>query len=143
MSVKAKDERGALSLPTEPVKVSFVEKPTISLLGLDVTLRELLIALVAAGILAALWFYRKTLLHLTKAHRESVIISRDLKNSFGVIKKDLDKITEVVKRNASFETKELEINVAVKKIADTLDKIDGYLSKDIERLEWLNTKSQR
>ena len=85
--------------------------------------------------MAALWFYRKTLLHLTKVHRESVIISRDLKNSFSVIKKDLDKITEVVKRNASFETKELEINVAVKKIADTLDKIDGYLSKDIERLE--------
>ena len=135
VSVKAKDARGALSLPTEPVKVSFVEKPTISLLGLDVTLRELLIALVAAGILAALWFYRKTLLHLTKAHRESVIISRDLKNSFSMIKKDLDKITEITKMGASFETKELEINVAAKKIGDTLDKIDGYLSKDIERLE--------
>jgi len=135
VSVKAKDERGEIRLPTEPVKVSFVEKPIISLFGLDVTLRELLIVLVIAGILAALWFYRKTLLHLTKAHRESVIISRDLKNSFSVIKKDLDKITEVVKRNASFETKELEINVAVKKIVDTLDKIDGYLSKDIERLE--------
>ncbi|MBI2063115.1 MAG: hypothetical protein HYT61_02635 [Candidatus Yanofskybacteria bacterium] len=135
VSVKAKDERGAQSLPTEPAKISFVEKPTISLFGLDVTLKELLIVLVAAVILAALWFYRKTLLHLTKAHRESVIISRDLKNSFSVIKKDLDKITEVTKRGASFETKELEINVAVKKIADTLDKIDEYLSKDIERLE--------
>ena len=134
VSVKAKDERGALSLPTEPVKVSFVEKPVISLFGLDITLRGLLVILVIAGILAALWFYRKTLLHLTKAHRESVVISRDLKNSFSVIKNDLDKITEVTKRGASFETKELEINVAVKKIADTLDKIDGYLSKDIEKM---------
>jgi len=135
VSIKAKDERGAQSLPTNPIKVSFVEKPIISFFGWDITLKELIIILIAGGVLVAAWFYRKTLLHLTKAHRESVIISRDLKNSFGVIKKDLDKITEVVKRNASFETKELEINVAVKKIVDTLDKIDGYLSKDIERLE--------
>ena len=135
VSVKAKDARGALSLSTEPVKVSFVEKPVISLFGLDVTLRELLIALVAAGILVTLWFYRKTLLRLARSQRESIIISRDLKNAFDAVKKDVDRMAGMVNNNISPDEKELEIKVISKKIVDTLDKVERYLDKDIEQLK--------
>ncbi|MBI2058086.1 MAG: hypothetical protein HYT63_03875 [Candidatus Yanofskybacteria bacterium] len=134
VSVKAKDKRGALSLSTEPVRVSFAEKPVISLFGLDVTLRELLIVLVAAVILATLWFYRKTLLHLTKVHRESVIISRDLKNAFDAVKKEVDRMAGMIKSDRSSEEKELEVKVITKNIGDTLDKVEKYLDKDIEKL---------
>ncbi len=135
VSVKAKDSRGALSLPTNPVKVSFVEKPVISLFGLDITLKGLIIILVIIGVLAALWFYRKTLSHLARFQRESVIISRDLDNAFDMVKKDLGRMAGIIKKKIPSDEREVEFNAINKKIGDTLDKIEGYLSKDIEKLE--------
>ena len=135
VTVKARDSRGALSLSTGPIKVSYVEKAVISLFGLDVTLRGLIIILVIAGVLATLWFWRKTLLHLTKSQRESVIISRDLKNAFDLVKKDVDKMVGTIKNDVSADEKELEVKVISKNIGDTLDKIEKYLSKDIEQLK--------
>ncbi len=135
VTVKAKDSRGALSLPTSSIKVRYVEKAVISLFGLDITLAGLLIILTVGGVLAAGWFWRKTLLRLARSQRESIIISRDLKNSFDMVKQELDKMVNVAKNNTSLDEKELEVNVANKKIVDTLDKIEKYLSRDIEKLE--------
>jgi len=135
VTVKAKDSRGALSLPTSLVKVKFVEKPVISLFGLDITLKGLIVILVVAGVLAASWFYRKTLLRLARSQRESIIISRDIKNAFDIVKKDIDGMAGMLKNNRSIEEKELEVNIMSKKIVDTLDKIEKYISRDIEKLE--------
>ncbi|MEK7121935.1 MAG: cohesin domain-containing protein [Patescibacteria group bacterium] len=134
VTAKAKDSRGALSLPTSPIKISYVEKAVISLFGLDITLKGLLIIVTIGGILAAGWFWRKTLLRLARSQRESVIISRDLSNAFDIVKKDLDQIAGIVKKDAPVETREMEFNVVDKKIKDTLDKIDKYSSEDIENL---------
>lgn len=134
VSVRAKDSRGALSLPTEPVKVKFVEKPVISLFGLDITLRGLTFILIIAVILGALYFWRKTLLRLARSQRESIIISRDLKNAFEAVKKDVDRMAGMVKNDLSLDEKKLEVKVISKKIGDTLDKIEKYLDKDIEML---------
>ncbi len=135
VSVKAKDSRGALSLPTSPVKVSFVEKPVISLFGLDITLRWLLIIIVVAGVLVASWFYRKTLLHLARFQRESIIISRDLKNVFDVVKKELDRIAGIIKKDIPPDERAVEFDATNKKIIDVLDRIEKYMSGDIEKLE--------
>ncbi len=134
VTVRAKDSRGALSFPTSPVKVSFVEKPVISLFGVDVTLKDLLAILTVVGIFIALWFYREKLLHLAKSQRESIIISRDIKNAFSIIKEDLDKIAGIAKKEAPVNARELESNAISKKIKDTLDKVENYSSKDIEKL---------
>jgi hypothetical protein len=135
VSAKAKDSRGALSLPTSPVKISFVEKPVISLFGWDITFRWLLIILVIVVILGILWFYRKTLLRLARSQRESIIISRDIENAFNAVKEDLDKIIGIVKKDAPANTKEIEINAMSKKIKDTLDNVEKYSSGDIEKLK--------
>ena len=135
VSIKAKDSRGASSFPTEPVKIKFVEKPVISIFGLDITLRDLIVILAVAVVLGALWFYRKTLLRLARSQRESVIISRDLKNAFDTVKKDVDRIAGMVKKDIPLDEKELEVNVMNKKIGDTLDKVEKYLDKDIEQLK--------
>lgn len=135
VSVKAKDSRGAMSLPTSPVKVGFVRKPVISVFGWDITLINLTILLAVSGILVSTWFYRKTLLHLARFERESVIINRDLKNSFNLIKEDLNKISDVAKKNTPADTKVLELNSLNKKIIDSLDRMEKYISKDIEKLE--------
>lgn len=135
ISVKAKDSRGALSLSTEPTKVTFVDKSIISLFGLDITLRDLIIILVIAGILAASYFYRKTLLHLARSEQESMIINRDIKNAFGLIKENLNKISDIIKKDTATNSKTIEFNAINKKIVDTLDKIEKYSSKDIEKLK--------
>ncbi len=135
VTVIAKDSRGALSLPTSPIKVSFVEKPVISLFGWDITLKGLVIILVAGGILVAGWFYRKTLLHLARFKRESIIINRDLKNVFDVVKKELDRITGIIKKDIPPDERAVEFNATNKKIVDALDQIEKYMSGDIEKLE--------
>ncbi|MBI2062586.1 MAG: hypothetical protein HYT64_02770 [Candidatus Yanofskybacteria bacterium] len=134
VTVKAKDSRGALSLPTDPIKISYAEKAVISFFGLDITLSGLIIILVIASMAAAVWFYREALLHLARSQRESVIISRDLRNAFNIIKEDLDKIAVIVKKDASVDAKALELDVVSKKIKGTLNKIEEYSSKDIEKL---------
>lgn len=135
VSATAKDSRGALSFSTESVKISFIEKPVISIFGLDITLRDLTIILVVIGVLAALYFYRKTWLRIARSQRESIIINRDLKNAFNLIKEDLSKISGVVKKDITADAKALEFNAINKKIVATLDKIEKYLSEDIEKLE--------
>lgn len=135
VSVKAKDSRDAVSLPTEPIKVKFADKPVISIFGLDITLRGLVLLLVLVVVAGALYFWRKALLHFSRSQREAVIISRDLKNAFDLIKKDLNRMIDMLKRDSVSEEKKFEIDATNKKIGETLDKIEKYLSKDIEKME--------
>lgn len=127
VSVKAKDSRGALSLSTEPVALKFVEKPVISIFGLDITLRSLIVILVVAIVLGALYFWRKTLLHLARAHRDTIIITRDIKNAFAGVRDSLGKYAQ--------QTIEEEKAAELQKIKENLDKVEKYVSKDIEKLE--------
>ncbi len=135
VSVRAKDIRGALSDLTDPVKIAVSEKPVISLFGLDITFRGLLILLVLAIFCSVGWFYRKTILRLARSQRESIIISRDLKNAFTMIEKHLATIGGIVKKNAPAETRDLEFQVAKKQITDILDTVSKYISGDIEQLK--------
>ncbi len=135
VTVRAKDSRGALSLPTDPIQISYAEKAVISFFGLDITLSGLLIIFMIGGILAAGWFYRETFMHFAKSQRESVIINRDLKNTFDAVRKGLNKIADIIKKDVPIEVRELEFNAISKKVENTLDKTEEYLSKDIEKLE--------
>ena len=135
VSVQAKDSRGALSLTTEPIEVWFVEKPIIVLFGLEITLRGLIISLTAFLILAGLYYWRKTLLHLARSRREAIIISRDLSNTFNAVKTDLDRIADIAGGDVPTDQKKMEVGAVNKKITDSLDKIEKYLGRDIEKLE--------
>lgn len=57
-----------------------------------------------------------------------------LKNAFDTVKKDVDRMAGMVKNDLSPDEKELEVRVISKKIGDTLDKIEKYVSRDVEKL---------
>lgn len=134
VSVNARDARGALSLPTDPIKVSFVEKSIVSLFGWDITLRGLVVLLTALIILAGLYYRKATLLRSTRSQRETIIISRDLSNAFNAVKKDLDSIAGVIAKDALTDEKKLVLDSTTRKIVDSLDALEKYVRKDIERL---------
>ena len=85
--------------------------------------------------MAALWFYRKTLLRLARSQRESVIIERDLKNAFDVVKKELDRIAGIIKKDIPLDEREIEFNAINKKIVDTLDRTEKYMGGDMDQLK--------
>jgi hypothetical protein len=134
-SAQAKDARGALSNSTMPTTVTFADKPVISLLGIDITMRWMLILLVIIFIATVALLYRKTIMRLARAQKESVIISRDLKNAFEMVKKHLITIGGIARKNTPVETRDLEFQAVKKKIIDALDNISKYISGDIERLK--------
>lgn len=135
VTAKAKDERGALSLPTNPEKFSFQDKPIISFFGLDITFRTLTIIILIAGILSVAYFWRMFFLHRVKSQMGSVIISRDLKNAIGLVRDAVDKLPNIIKKNFGAQGDNSEINIAVKQVNDQLGKIEKYIYKDIEKLE--------
>lgn len=133
-SAITQDNRGALSLPTE-ITVVFKDRPIIVLFGLEITLTGLIIILIIAGAVASLWFYRRTFLRLIRFNRESVIIRRDIKNAFDMVKGDLDKISDIANKESPSATKETEVSAVNKKIKETLDRIEKYSGEDIEKLK--------
>lgn len=135
VTVRAKDSRGAMSFPTSPMKISYSDKVVASLFGFGITLMELFNILVVCGVLTIAWFYRKTFLHLARSQREAIIISRDIKNAFNIIREDLSKISGTAKKDSSVITRGLEVDSITNKIKDTLDKVEKYSSEDIERLK--------
>ena len=88
-----------------------------------------------AGIVGAGYAWKEKIIHIKRSRRESVIINRDLKNTFDMIRKDLDQIVGLTKKETSAETGQLELNILVQKIKAVLEKIEKYTSKDIEKLQ--------
>lgn len=91
--------------------------------------------LLLIGVAAALYFWRWVLLHMIHSQRESVIISRDLKNAFDSVRAELDKTAGILKKDAAQEQKEMEFKIIRKKIETILEKIENYLSEDMGRLK--------
>lgn len=135
LSALAKDERGALSNPTATEVIAISEKPVISIFGLDITMRWLLVILVVAIIVSAAWIYRKTILRLARSQRETIIISRDLKNASEMIKKRLETIGGIMRKDTLPEARDIEFKTVKKQIVDALDSVAKYISGDIERLK--------
>ncbi len=135
VSAKAKDDRGALSLPTNPEKFSFQDKPIISFFGLDITFKTLTILILIVGALGAGYLYRTFFLHRIKSQMGSAIVGRDLKNAIGMVREAIDKLPGIIKKNFGVQGANSEINIAVKQVNDQLGKIEKYIYKDIEKLE--------
>ena len=74
-------------------------------------------------------------MHLARSHRESIIISRDLKNAFGSVRTELDKVAGIIKKSDAQEQKEMEFEAVSRRIEAILAKIENYLSEEIEKLE--------
>lgn len=62
------------------------------------------------------------------------MLKQNLTNAFVLVRAELDKVSGLMKKPGSPEQKEMEVNAANKRIESTLEKIEGYLGEDIERL---------
>lgn len=135
VTVEAKDARGAISYPTDAVKVTFKNKPIIVLFGWEITLMDLIIILIIAGIGSAGYYWRKEILHIARASREAIIIKRDISNMFGQIRKHLDELDQAVNSKKKPKEKALELKSHMDNVHSNLDKVEKYISKDIESLD--------
>jgi uncharacterized protein YgiM (DUF1202 family) len=132
ITATSKDSRGALSYPTDPIEVKYKDKPIIVLLGWEITLKDLIVLLVIIGVGGAMYYWRKVLLHIARSHRETVIITRDIGNAFGLVRQSLSKYANMAeKKKATKEEKTEEL----KKVKEGLDKVEKYVGKDIEKLD--------
>src|SRR3989338_1828444 len=136
VTVQAKDLRGAVSNPTDAINVKFRDKPIIVFFGLDITLKGLIVIFVLFGVGFAGYYWRKALLHVARAGREAIIIKRDISNMFSQIRKQLECLDEAIgqKRGTSKE-KELKHRACMEDVHSSLNKVEKYVSKDIEELK--------
>lgn len=132
---RTKDQRGAISFSTYPKVIKVRDKPVISLFGLNITFKHLVWILLAATVLIGGWFWRKINVHILKTQRTSVFVVRDLKIMLDLIKKELNKMSSMTEKNIPVKNKNIEYSNSIKKIADSLDKIDRYVKQDIEKLD--------
>jgi len=135
VSVTSVDSRGALSLPVGPQKISVNEVPIISLFGLGITLTDLTIFLLIVAIVILIYFVRRITLHQLKTSRGSFIIGRDLGNAMGQIGKEIDKIETRQARGSITGTQLSDNTVSIKKIRETIDKVNAYINKEIEGIK--------
>lgn len=131
---RTKDQRGAISFSTYPKIIKVRDKPVVSLFGLNITFKHLVWILLLAVALIIGWFWRKITVHVFKTQRTSVFVARDLKLMLDLIKKELNKMSSMIEKNAPVKNKNIEYSNSIKKITDSLDKIDRYVEKDIEKL---------
>ena len=98
----------------------------------EITLKGLIILLIVLGLGGVVYYWRKAILHVARAHRETIIITRDIKNAFNQVRQTLKNYSTLAdKTYISKEAKEHEYN----KIEESLDKVEKYVGKDIEKLE--------
>lgn len=135
VTVQGRDVRGAVSVPTQPIAVSVRDKPLIVLFGLEITLRTLLIIVVALLIGLAGYYWRATIVRLVRNQRESVIIGRDISNAFDQVRTMLGTFSGNFEKLKPSKEQKVEYESFVKKVSKSLDKVEKYVKPDVERLK--------
>ncbi|MEX2052615.1 MAG: hypothetical protein WD898_00095 [Candidatus Paceibacterota bacterium] len=135
LTAQTKDSRGALSLPTDSRKVTVKNKPLIALFGFDVMTLDLLVLSVVLGAAIAGYFWRTIIFHRVKTQMGAVVVSRDLKNSLGLVKNEIAKFSTTMGKKISEEEKHAEYGIFLDKMKEDLDKIEKYIARDIEEME--------
>lgn len=133
--VRARDSRGALSLPSEPFSVAIREKPLIVLFGLELTLRWLLMAMALLLVGFALYYWRAKIVRFARNQRESVIIGRDLTNAFNQVREALNDHAKNLGEMKLTKEHKVEHEQFFKKVTKSLDKVEKYVKPDVERLK--------
>lgn len=132
---QAIDSRGAQSLLIESSPISAVEKPLLTVAGIDIT-KTLFFSLLIMLILIAFGFGVMARSKISKERSQDVSIARrDITNAFGVIVKDLDKILQKYTDGKIDAREILEIRLLIERIRDKAVSASKYIAEHIEEIK--------
>jgi len=129
ISAQSQDARGALSLAVESQKIQVKSKPIIRIgsfqLGMGGALIFLLLV-IAGGFGGGAWFYKK---RQEKLMLRLLVVKTDLAKVFKIIQDDVEKLQQAVGTPT-----ESDDEFAAKRLQENIKKMEGYLKKEIEKL---------
>jgi len=131
ITAKTRDERGAISFSTDPIKIRVTDKPLIVIGNIEFSFRDLVLIGIALIAVVVIFFWRDTIRRALSLQRRSVIAAKDLRNI-------LERLKQAV-ANLQIELSRTRINKAqatnaMKQVTSNLEKIDRYVIKDIEEI---------
>ncbi|MBI3260789.1 hypothetical protein HYZ64_00235 [Candidatus Berkelbacteria bacterium] len=137
LTATARDRRGALSYPTDPVEVKVRAKPVLAIGALELTWPHIFIIVLllfgsASGLGGAYYLARQRTL---QAYR--TIASRDVQKMADLMDSDLG---ELIKRLKTLPVTrggpgQVEVSLYLKKLLTTVSKIRKYLPQEIDKLK--------
>lgn len=133
LSVVARDGRGALSYPTDPVAVKVKAKTIVSLGFIDLGWFEIaliLILLIGAGLGIGGWYY---LANKEKRSAYGVILARDIDKLAVLLQNQLNELETAL--FSPDESVRLRVTVFLDKIKETTTKMKKYLSQEAEKMK--------
>jgi len=130
LTAQSQDERGALSLVVESPEVRVKSKPIIQIgkfqLGMGGALMFLLIV-IAGGFGGGVWFYKK---RQEKLALRLLVVKTDMAKVFKLIQNDIEKLQQAIGTST-----EADDEFMAKRLRENIKKMEGYLKKEIEKLE--------
>ncbi len=134
ISVKTRDDRGAISLPADSVKIKVTEKPILVIGNIEFSLRDMVIIGIILALIIAGFFWRDAIKRALSLKRRSVIAAKDLRNLVDTLKINVGTLTHEMSKS---RMNKVHVVTALNKITKSLGQIDRYVVKDIEEI---NTK---
>lgn len=136
ITATAKDNRGALSYPTDPQPFKVKQKPVFSIGTVDVGLFELLIILillVISGVSIASWFYVSK---ETKDRAYAIILGRDVTKLTNLLEEDLLKLEDTHKREEGVSPQaEAKLSFITERMKENMGKMIKYVGQQMRKLE--------
>ncbi len=130
LTAQSQDERGALSLVVDSSEVRVKSKPIIQIgfiqLGMGGALIFLFI-IIAGGFGGGVWFYKKQQEKLTL---RLLVVKTDMAKVFKLIQDDIEKLQQAIGTPT-----EADDEFMMKRLQENIKKMEGYLKKEIEKLE--------
>jgi len=127
---QSQDARGALSLMVESQEIRVKSKPIIQIgkfqLGMGGALIVLLIV-IAGGFGGGVWFYKK---RQEKLALRLLVVKTDMAKVFKLIQDDIEKLQQAMRTPT-----EADDEFIIKRLQENIKKMEGYLKKEIEKLE--------
>ncbi len=130
LTAQSQDERGALSLTVESPEVRVKSKPIIQIgfiqLGKGGAALLLLFILIV-GFGTGAWFYKK---RQEKLALRLLVVKTDMAKVFKLIQDDIEKLQKAIGTPI-----EADDEFMMKRLQENIKKMEGYLKKEIEKLE--------
>lgn len=133
LSVISRDERGALSFPTEAEELKIKAKIIISIGFLDLGWFEIfLVVLLIIAVIISIILWRYVLEQQTRRAYQ-VIVGRDIEKMGNLFSKDLKRLEESLGTHPDSK-KDTELQGVLVDLKTTVVKMKKYLKKELERL---------
>lgn len=106
---------------------------TYSVLGLSLTFKTIAGILLGFLIAAIAYYQRKISIQAARTQQSMFSISRDLKHLLAQLQTDLDTLDVIARKQGSVESKAAEHQYWKQKVQASLQKIERYPIRDVEK----------